>query len=55
LTTFGIFVVRRVGNTARKSHSSWPSSGLAVANQRWALDWIRTIANFVEFGLDPEC
>jgi len=23
--------------------------------QRWALDWIRTIANFVEFGLDPEC
>ena len=19
------------------------------------LDWIRTIANFVEFGLDPEC
>jgi len=26
--------------------------------QRWTglgLDWIRTIANFVEFGLDPEC
>ena len=19
------------------------------------LDWIRTVANFVEFGLDPEC
>jgi len=23
--------------------------------QRWALDWIRTTANLVEFGLDPGC
>ena len=27
----------------------------APAYQRWALDWIRTIANFVKFGLDPDC
>jgi len=27
----------------------------APAYQRWTLDWIRTIANFVEFGLDPGC
>ena len=33
----------------------WPLC--SPAYQRWALDrtWIRTIANFVEFGLHPDC
>jgi len=30
----------------RSRHEGWTGCGL---------DWIRTIANFVEFGLDPDC
>jgi len=26
-----------------------------VAEMSIGLDWIRTIANFVKFGLDPDC
>jgi len=34
---------------------SWP---MRARDEHWTgfgLDWIRTIANFVEFGLDPDC
>ena len=30
------------------------SDHLCTVFQRWALDWIRTIANFVEFGVEPD-
>jgi len=25
------------------------------SKQRWALDWVRAMTRFVEFGLDPDC
>jgi len=46
---------KRFENKRHMLFWSWP---MRARDEHWTgigLDWIRTVTNFVEFGLDPDC